>query len=74
MFKSFHTNNKLLEMVSKGDNSSNLEIIEMICCLLKWVSNTTFYVVVQEPEKPRKKTINPLFQQKSFSKYALNTS
>lgn len=45
-------NNKLLEMVSKGDNSSNLEII---CCLLKWVSNTTFYVVVQEPEKPRKK-------------------
>ena len=48
-------NNKLLEMVSKGDNSSNLEIIEMICCLFKWVSNTTFYVVVQEPEKPRKK-------------------
>lgn len=36
-------NNKLLEMVSKGDNSSNLEIIEMICCLLKWASNTTFY-------------------------------
>lgn len=36
-------NNKHLDKVSKGDNSRNLEIIEMICCLLKWLSNTTFY-------------------------------
>lgn len=35
-------NNKHLDKVSKGDNSRNLEIIEMICCLLKWLSNTTF--------------------------------